>query len=325
MLAEEFSVAINNMPIQGPLTLVLKVKDDFILMKHWLEYHSAIVGQSNIIILDCGSTSSEQLNYYSQIKNTFKIFRYKEFYNNIHATKQNRYIFDLICKPNSYISILDSDEYLFGVMNSVASPGNVLDVIRSESADIYAGTWFFNITEPKMEDDAIDWSCPIEFALDAEFIKSGTVSGKSLVRSSIIYDVEHLGHNLHVKEVVQRLQKESFGKIGILHVQNFEIGFYRKKVLKHLIVHGVLPDRDITEAEAIHLLNKKIQCGDIDNNFIYYAKTYVSGPPCPSGNVFKKATVEINPEIIFDRSFIEALSLFNFHKLFGDYRSSFNI
>ncbi len=187
------------------LKILVKVKDEADFIEHWIEYHSAIVGYHNIIVLDCGSTEPRFIEILDRYKRKIMIFQYKQYYDDVHWHHANTELFSALSKNCKYLTIIDADEFLFGYLDGKLSSKGVIDVLQRGKEKIYAATWFFNADEMREKNGALDWSNPMRFHLDRWALELGTNAGKVVMLSRMASESKYIGHNLHVREVVSFL------------------------------------------------------------------------------------------------------------------------
>ncbi|QIA64455.1 hypothetical protein GT360_13565 [Vibrio astriarenae] len=221
------------------LRIILKAKDEPELIEAWLQHHGNLVGYDNIIIMDTGSTSKEYLDILERYKNDVIIFDYKKHYNALHNPKVNRELFELLSISSKYLMVLDADEFLFcfdeGELTSVL-PSQML---AESEEEIFCGTWLNNLFPAEFDlDGKLDLSKSYCFDISGDRIKSGTIAGKSIVKSSTSKSLSHIGHNLHSQQNYKLITSNSFGKFFILHFDNLGKELTQKRIKKHLATQG---------------------------------------------------------------------------------------
>ncbi|KQM21482.1 hypothetical protein ASE73_15650 [Sphingomonas sp. Leaf24] len=225
------------------LKIILKVKDEPELIDKWVNHHAAIVGYENIVILDCGSQEPEYLAKIERYARKMIVLSYPNHYNTIHNPQANVDLYNLICANARYMTILDADEFLFASHEGKLSPSAVIPLLERSDESAFAGTWLNVQTIIPEVDGVLDWSIKAELAVGPKDIKQGTVAGKSVIATSVVRGLSHLGHNLHVPKVADIMTESSFGRIFILHARNLDIRIVEKRAIKHLRTKGVLPDQ----------------------------------------------------------------------------------
>lgn len=242
------------------LKIILKAKDEPELIEKWIEHHSAIVGDSNLIILDCGSTDPEYKSILERYKKSILIMSYNKYYDYIHNISANVDFFNLISKNCKYVTILDADEFLFGFDGTNFSCQNIVSILENATDVVLPGIWINNAYPPAFSDGKIVWGQPILLNSDTRNIENGIIAGKAVIRSDSLLKCKHLGHNMHTKEVLHYLTPQSFGKIAIIHLSILPEIVSTKRITKHLIAMGVLPETNESYEIDIDKL-KEIQSG----------------------------------------------------------------
>jgi tetratricopeptide (TPR) repeat protein len=302
------------------LKIALKVKDEAELIEKWIEYHASIVGYHNLIIVDCGSANEQYLNVLNKYKGKLLVLSFDKYYDSLHATQANPDFYEMLSNNCKYITVLDADEFIFGYLNNTISSQNVLPILSGAEEEVYAGTWFPNITPPKTVGNAINWSQPIKFSLEAHHLKNGTNAGKSVMQSAIALEARHVGHNLHVKEVISYLRPSSFGKIGILHLSEFEPEINKSRSIKHLYAKGVIPP-ELPPEEVDAFLKTILENKSASGIILHYITAYfgTSRPPAEAGKYFETSMLAHNePET--NNEFSHAINSFDFNALLDSAR-----
>lgn len=224
------------------LKIVLKVKDEPHLLPQWIAHHGGMVGLHNLVILDCGSTDADHLAILDAYRDRILILDYPHYYDTIHDTVFNAAFYDLLARNGRYVCVLDADEFLFGHADGLIGRQPVIDLLRRGEEGVYAGTWFPNLTMPEERTGRLDWTRALRFDISPGSVVAGTIGGKAVVRSDLCTRIKHVGHNLHVPEVVAAMRPGSFGRIGVLHVSRLGPRIAQARSLKHLRAKGVVPD-----------------------------------------------------------------------------------
>lgn len=286
------------------LKIILKAKDEPELIEKWISHHSSIVGYHNIIILDCGSEDEGYIKLLSKYKNKIIILDYKKYYDYIHSVNANTSFFKLISDNCKYVTILDADEFLFGLKDGLFSGSCVCDILKNSSEFIHAGIWINNYKAPEVNLGKIDWSKPIDFDISVNSLKNGAFSGKSIIKSSKIFESKHLGHNMHVYEVLKNLSPRSFGEIFIFHVSTLSLSISKERIFKHL------SKKNVASIEDLRLMNlsdfKKIKKESGNVSIIGYLDKIInliegrvrSGDKICSLNLLADASPKKIPDII---------------------------
>lgn len=257
------------------LKIILKAKDEPRFIDRWITHHANIVGRENLVILDCGSSDPEYLAKLDQYRGSIIILDYPRYYNDIHTTRSNKSFYKLISDSCRYLTVLDADEFLVGYDGQSLGAHNVKKLLRELDKPIFFGIWLNNANRIGDENGVIDWSDRLPLRLDHQSFVNGAVAGKCVVRSDKVFDIAHLGHNMHVPGTVAAADAESLGKLFVIHVRNLNPKFNKKRVTKHLVTKGAIPAdlSDETEIDRVvfALRNEK----DLRIDIAKYVNEYV--------------------------------------------------
>jgi len=216
------------------LKIVLKAKDEHYLIDAWIAHHAAIVGHENLIILDCGSQDPAYLGKLAAYASRILILDYRSYYDYIHSTRSNVGFFALLVANCRYLTILDADEFLFARMDALFSSQFVKPVLRARDLPLFCGVWITATAEAS----GLSAACGMD--VSPTMLAAGAVSGKAVARHDVVFDIGHLGHNLHVAQVLPFVETNAFGEILVLHMKNLPPEVMRERLLQHLIAKGVL-------------------------------------------------------------------------------------
>ncbi|MBB5692281.1 glycosyltransferase family protein [Muricoccus pecuniae] len=268
------------------LKIVLKAKDEPELFPQWFKHHSAIVGENNIIILDCGSEDPEYIEMLDGVRSRALVLSYPHYYDRIHSPNSNVEFFRLIEANCKYATILDADEFLIMYEGACLSTGRIASFLQSCEDDVHAGTWLFNQEPPSStQESRIDWSVPISFDVGQGALRVGLNSGKSIVRSDKLFYVKHLGHNT-ARNALGLMTDQSVGAFFILHLKSLNPELRRRRLAQHLITRGVLSSGCNRHADVQKILEEKIQEGRLKGAELFYSKLYLAvrdSPAKPGG------------------------------------------
>lgn len=264
------------------LKIVLKVKDEPELLQRWLDYHAAIVGLSNLVIMDCGSTDTEHWRILNRVREDVLILSFPGWYDRLHVVEEYPGLYYWLTRNCRYLTVMDADEFIFGFDGETISPLHVTQVLREAVEPIFAPTWITNAAWPTTSASGVDWDEPIRFALDQPSLTEGLISGKSVVRSSDLLDMGYIGHNLHVGRVMERMTPGSFGQLFQFHIPELGPRISRRRAAKHLAVRGVLPP-GLTDETAIEDHLRAVKATNPERWHIwYYIDRYLNaGEPIP--------------------------------------------
>lgn len=301
------------------LKIILKVKDEAYFIRGWIEYHARIVGYHNLIILDCGSTDPVFLRILSSYKDRVLIMNYTQYYDHIHSTWANRGLYNLLSLNCKYVTVLDADEFLFGCSGDELSPKLVEPILRNSEETILAGTWFHNVSSPGELEGEMLLEGRMTFGLTDAELGHGTVAGKAIVRSDRTLVAHHVGHNLHVKEVMALMSEHSFGQMGIFHLTHLPRSQQQQRALKHLRAKGVLP-ADVTNEEDVSRLVADLRDRRDQPWWVgAYLDKYLVGHAVEPRASFSTGTLS-NDKIETNREFCSAFRAFGFRTLLEQHR-----
>lgn len=259
------------------LKVVLKAKDEPELIDAWIRHHGRIVGLHNLIVLDCGSTSAAYLRALDRYRGLVTVLDYRRYYDHIHSVHSNAVFFRAIAAECRFVTLLDADEFLiFRSGDEWSSSRAAARASLGEEPEVMPGTWIHNAGPLQMSGNGIDWDTDIPLVLDANAVRAGTVAGKAVIRSDVLFDAHHLGHNLHVREVASRLRSDVFGRLVVLHLSQLPGDIRRARLRKNLIAKGVLPP-DLSGVEEVRALEQIVDSGTcIDPQAVAYARNYLA-------------------------------------------------
>jgi hypothetical protein len=257
------------------LKIVLKVKDEPELIVKWIEYHARIVGYHNLVVMNCGSVDPAFLDILQAYRDRVLILDYDQYYDNLSFPGANVALYSLLARNCKYLSILDADEFLFGHLDGTIAPGHAAAIVRDGTQDLYAGTWVTNALPPRDKPEGgIDFGHPIAFSLDPASLRDGTFAGKSVMRASLVFQTNYLGHNLHLRETIARMDAGSFGKLLVFHLAVLSPALARARVLKHLHAKGIVPPAmPLADVEAF-LVERRAR-GDVDAGALIYIDRFM--------------------------------------------------
>lgn len=222
------------------LKIVLKAKDEPELIEAWLSHHSKIVGRHNIIIMDCGSRDESYLAYLDTCRRDYMVLPYGKYYDSLHAPAGNRGLFSALAMNCRFLTILDADEFLLYYEGGAFHNDLITTVLRNSDELVYAGGWIYNAESPQIVDGKFVLDAPLKVTFDAAALRTGLFSGKSIVRSSALFDVRHVGHNFHVQEVIDRMTLGSLGKFFVLHLGVLDKDVVCRRIANHLVSKKVI-------------------------------------------------------------------------------------
>jgi hypothetical protein len=94
------------------IKVILKTKDDPIMLEDWIQHHAKIAGINNLIIFDNCSTSETVLQTYGKYKDEVIIIRHEGFIDLPHNVKFFPELYAALRASCDYYTFLDTDERL---------------------------------------------------------------------------------------------------------------------------------------------------------------------------------------------------------------------
>ncbi|RAK67788.1 glycosyltransferase family 2 protein [Phenylobacterium kunshanense] len=301
------------------LKIVLKVKDEPDLLERWITYHAAMVGLENLVVVDCGSVDPAHWAILDRYQHDMLVLRYPDYYDLLHAVGRNKPLYYWLARNAKFVTVMDADEFLFGYDGKTISPHHVVPVLRTGGEAVHAPTWISNAAAPEMSGGRIDWDRPIAFALDAESLWSGTVAGKSIVRTDALFEAAYVGHNLHVGRVVSRMTEGSFGKFFQFHLSALSPEISRRRIAKHLRAKGFLPAKVEGEAAVSEFLLQLLRADGADPTAAYYAERYLEPPTgSPGGEPQFSSRLLAGVDHEASQAFTSAIDAFDFRRVWTE-------
>ncbi|MCR5877641.1 glycosyltransferase family 2 protein [Phenylobacterium sp. J367] len=267
------------------LKIVLKVKDEPELLQRWIDYHAAIVGLHNLVIMDCGSQDPEHWAILNRHRGEMLVLPFPDAYDRLHSVGRHKYLYYWLSRSCRYLTVMDADEFLFGFDGTTIAPRHAVDILRASEEAVFAPAWISNAAPPAETDGRIDWSQPIRFALDPASLEAGLVAGKSVIRGADLMQIGYIGHNLHVGRVTTRMTPASFGRIFQFHLSTLGPRISRRRFATHLRTRGALPADVVDEGAIAAHLRGVLAAGHPDPQVPTYIEKYLAAdaapPPAP--------------------------------------------
>lgn len=260
---------------------MLKVKDEPELIVRWIEHHADIVGHHNLVVMNCGSTDPHFLAILHGYRDRVLVLDYDQYYDNLSFPGANAALYGMLMRNCKYLTILDADEFLVGQRDGAIARGYVGEILRAGSEDVYAGTWLTN-TEPPPDapGGGIDFASPIAFSLDDASLREGTFGGKSVVRAALAFEINYVGHNLHLRQTMARMDAGSFGQLLVFHLARLGPALVRARALKHLHAKGIVPP-DLAPDQVGAYLAERLAAGTVDDAARVYVDRYLATAAAP--------------------------------------------
>jgi hypothetical protein len=232
------------------LKILLKCKDEPELIDAWIDHHESIVGQENIILMNCGSVSPHFVSKLDDLRQKYMVINYPKYYNHLHSVNMNRDFYRALSRESRYLAILDADEFLYGFCDGVLSKKFVLDYLIKSNPKYACGTWLHNILPPILHQGKICLGELLEYSARAKDLLYGTRNGKALVRTDILLETTNIGHNLHqVDSIKTFISKQSFGRIFILHLNDLPVSVKVRRLCANLASIAGLSSYDVEKIQ----------------------------------------------------------------------------
>ena len=174
----------------------------------------------NLIILDCGSQDPAYLKKLSAYTSRILILDYRRYYDHIHSTSSNKDFFSLLGANCRYLTILDADEFLVARMGELFSGQFVKQVLRARNLPMFCGVWITAAASTCGPATA----CHLD--VSPAMLSAGAVAGKAVARHDVVFAIGHLGHNLHVADVLPFVSVKSLWRAVGAAPEKFASGNY---------------------------------------------------------------------------------------------------
>ncbi|MGI0013910.1 MAG: hypothetical protein ACREBU_10790 [Nitrososphaera sp.] len=214
----------------GRLKIILKTKDDSLMLRDWIEHHQGIAGDENLIIFDNGSTGGDVETIYCGCSPRISVFRYGGFHNSIHYVDRFPELYKTLANSCDYFVFLDTDEFLVWIENdAVVTDPRVVGLIEVHSdVHVFPATWLQNVG-----------GCKDRFWLGSgpEGLAGGLKWGKPIISSKVpVFGL--IGHNIQLDKSFysERILTNCF----VLHKSRFSPRQRIEANLKKLIARGVI-------------------------------------------------------------------------------------
>jgi hypothetical protein len=236
------------------LKIILKTKDESFLIERWLQYHIALVGKHNILVIDNGSTRPEVLEVYKKYDILFYV--HKGLHEEFHNSRKFLNFYEGIQKSSLFHTFLDTDEYLcfYDHGNEVIDNSKLIAfLLQNKTNHTLTTSWLLNNYYGK---DYKDVSDVVDFSMDTP--GWDTIKGKSIflnncpsgIRShnsqsrNLTFCPELLLLHMHRACVEERIQS----KIRYVKAEHPDWGdeefFKKNEEIKETWIHG---NREISE------------------------------------------------------------------------------
>jgi hypothetical protein len=132
-----------------PLKILLKTKDDPVMLQGWISHHKEIVGLGGLIIMDNMSSDPKVSAIYADISNEAFVIRFSGFQDNVHRTDLFPELYGALRSSCSHFIFLDTDERLtlFDGRERFCADPSLITFLKDHSATkVFPGTWLQNVT-----------------------------------------------------------------------------------------------------------------------------------------------------------------------------------
>jgi hypothetical protein len=300
--ADRLSLCARISSAPAVLKVLLKTKNDPILLERWIEHHSRIVGPRNILIFDNMSDDPDVLSIYERHPEVL-VIRFRGFHNNVHRVGLFGELYSSLRDSSQFFVFLDTDEFLTLIDGDNYYPdGSILEFLQSEPlSQVFPGTWLYNTNWT-----ANQFIC----GTTPEYLSSGLAWGKPVLRSNAQLD-GYLNHNIQLERTLfpARIQTNLF----VLHLANLSPQQRIASNINKLIARGFAQPLDTAEIISQHTLD-----GVRDANIVQYVSEIkrllpMRAQPEAKQGTLRPGCIELSPEgkIIY-YSELERQSLLSF-------------
>lgn len=248
------------------LKIVLKTKNEPLLLRGMVEHHLAITGPEGLIICDNGSTDESVVRYLDEISATVTVCRFGAFHNSLHYSGYDFAPLYIALKDScSYYTVLDTDErlYWFEPDGTYRSDRSVAERVVASGQQAVPGTWAVNFPG---QERVVQFS-PSERWRLIRSIKNGKV-----ILSSEIPVPELVGHNWQAPP--ELFEGGEVGNAVVVHLKHLSaqqrIAANLEKLSSYSRCHGLLEDVGLTGDVTL----EDVLTADTEK-MIYTARQYV--------------------------------------------------
>lgn len=226
----------------APLKIVLKTKNEPLLLRGMVEHHLRIVGNDGLIVFDNGSTDDTVLRYLDELRATVQVCRFAAFHNSIHYTAYDfAPLYAALRDSCSYFTFLDTDErlYWFEPDGTYRADRSVAERIANSGAPAIPGIWAKNFPG---EERVVEFSMRQRWRL-IRSIKNGKIIVSSAAEPPIL-----VGHNWQAPPAI--FEGCAVGNAVIVHLKHLSreqrIASNLEKLSSYSRCHGLLENAGLT-------------------------------------------------------------------------------
>jgi hypothetical protein len=236
------------------LKILLKTKNDPILLERWIEHHCRIVGARNILIFDNMSDDPGVLSIYDRHPDVL-VVRFTGFHNNVHRVEMFSDLYAALRDSAQFFVFLDTDEFLTLIEGERCHPNAaILEFLQSDPlAQVFPGTWLYNTNWTANQ--FISGTTPGD-------LSGGLAWGKPVLRSNAPLG-GYLNHNIQLARTLfpARIRANLF----VLHLANLSPQQRIASNINKLIARGFAQPADTAEVITQYALD-----GVSDSNIVQY-------------------------------------------------------
>lgn len=235
----------------APFKVVLKLKDEHILLPMWLDHYLSFLKPHEIIIADNGSTDPRVLDLYKALDRGITIFCYagdpkNGFHNNIHSRQQFPALYSAISDSSDHHIFVDSDEFIIYATSKYWTKDRciLLEKISQNSGKAMASAWL----ETVQESENI-----VYIGVDDSRINNSLAWGKPIVPAHLSQPGFPI-HNGQFPESAFSIPGE--GLFILLHLKNYSREQRLSVSRQKLIARGLINrDASFEEIAALDVTN----------------------------------------------------------------------
>ena len=261
---------------QPTLKILVKVKDEIELFSNWYRHHSDIVGPENIIIFNCKSESQAFKDLLQSLTDKSFVFDFSGYYDHLHQYNIVHDIYDTLIDECDYITLLDADEFIFEYSDGQISTANIVRTIAGWRGSCLAATWFNNVSLPAYVGEIVDFTRPINFSASLKSIKAGSYSAKIIIEAKKIPQARYVGHSFGDSRLEKFVGSESFGRIGLFHINYLPTFLVKKRSLNHLRSKKILLEGEVEEESMIAKLKSLVEEKKLNGVDKLYAERFIN-------------------------------------------------
>ncbi|WP_342722997.1 glycosyltransferase family 2 protein [Bradyrhizobium sp. B097] len=223
---------------RGTLKIVLKTKDDPYFLADWAAHHRQIVGDSNLIIFDNGSSDAKVLSIYENLVPDLLVARFGGFHNDLHNANKFESLYASLSASSDFFCFLDTDEFLtFYDGERFIRDAAMLDRLKDKEGGAFIpSTWLYNA--PSYRDRML---CGTELGT----LRHGLAWGKPLIRSAAAPLSGEVNHNCQIAKG-KKAPAAWFG-FFLLHMATLSPAQRVRANMNKLIARGFLQSGDSVE------------------------------------------------------------------------------